>query len=178
MRENKGVTMLVLVITIIILLIIAGISLSTGGTVIKRSKLENLKTNMLLIKVKAKQYVENANFKLGTNPTEEQKVARIEEAKKEFVGEQILDNSIFQGNINKTQKEIEQDSTNYIYYYKLSTQNLVDMGLSNVNSDDKNGWYIVRYNIINMEIEIYNTKGFENEDNTYYSLSQIQDLKI
>lgn len=178
MKENKGVTMIVLIITIIVLAIIAGISIGKGNNVIKRSQLENLKTNMLLIKVKAKQYVENANFKLGTNPTPEEKASRIEEAKKEFLGEQIIDINIFTGNINKTNEEIENDVSNYIFYYKVSTDNLVEMGLSNVSSDEKNGWYIIKYDVENVEIEIYNTKGFENGENRYYSLTEIQDLKI
>lgn len=178
MRENKGITMVALIITIIILSIIAGISIGKGNNVIKRSQLENLKTNMLLIKVKAKQHVENANFKLGTNTTDEEKATRIEEAKKEFVGEEITNSDIFNGNINKTKEEIDQDNTKRIYYYKISTQNLIDMGLSNVSSDDKNGWYIIKYDVENVEIEIYNTKGFENNKNRYYSLTDIQNLNI
>ena len=62
MKENKGITMVVLVITIVVLLILAGISIGTGNNIIKASQLENLKTNMLLVKVKAKEYIENANL--------------------------------------------------------------------------------------------------------------------
>lgn len=178
MKQNKGVTMLVLVITIIVLVIIAGISIGKGNNIIKRSQLENFKTNMLLIKVKAKQYVENANFKLGTNPTPEEKASRIEDAKKEFLGEQIIDGNIFSGNINKTNEDIAKDISNNIFYYKVSTDNLVEMGLSNVSSDEKNGWYIIKYDVENIDIEIYNTKGFENGENRYYTLTDIQDLNL
>ena len=66
MKKNKGITMVALVITIVLLLILAGISIGTGGNIIKRTELENLKTGMLLIEVKGKEYVENANFNLGT----------------------------------------------------------------------------------------------------------------
>ena len=64
MKKNKGITMIVLVITIALLLILAGISIQGGSSIIKRADLENLKTDMLLIKVKGKEYVENANFNL------------------------------------------------------------------------------------------------------------------
>ena len=67
MDKNKGITMIVLVITIALLLILAGISIQGGSSIIKRADLENLKTDMLLIKVKGKEYVENANFNLGTS---------------------------------------------------------------------------------------------------------------
>ena len=65
MKKNKGITMVALVITIVLLLILAGISIGTGGNIIKRTELENLKTGMLLIEVKGKEYVENANFNLA-----------------------------------------------------------------------------------------------------------------
>lgn len=179
MKKNRGVTMLSLVITIVLLLIIAGISIGTGGNVIKRSQLENLETNMLLIKGKAKEYVENANFKLGNNiENVTDKENRIEEAKKQLVGEIITQGDIFNGIDNITTEKIKEDETNYIYYYKISTQDLTNMGLSNVYSDDEKGWYIIKYNIKNTEIEIYNTKGFENQNNKYYTLTQIQDLTI
>ena len=85
MKKNKGITMVALVITIVLLLILAGISIGTGGNIIKRTELENLKTGMLLIEVKGKEYVENANFNLGTGfeklTDETEKSKRIDAAK-------------------------------------------------------------------------------------------------
>ena len=178
MKNNNGITMITLVITIIILLILAGVSIGTGNNIIKQSNLENIKTNMLLIKVKAKEYVENANFKLGTNfETSADKENRIISAKEELKGEEIKDISIFNENIDINQDQLTTDNSNYIYYYKLTTENLVNIGLSNVKSDEKNGWYIIKYDIKNSEIEVYNTKGFENKENTYYSLSDLQNIE-
>lgn len=181
MKNNKGITMVALVITIVILLILVGISIEAGGNVIKESELENLKTNMLLIKVKGKEYVENANFNLGTTidkVTEEERNNRIGKAKEKLKGEEILDDNIFSQNINITKDNIAQDNANNIYYYKLTTQNLIDMGLTKVKSDEKNGWYVIKYDIKNVQIEVYNTKGFENKETIYYSLSEMQDLNI
>ena len=67
-KEEKGVTLIVLVITIIVLSIIASIGYFNGKEVIQKAKLESLKTNMLLIQAKAKECVENATFKMGINP--------------------------------------------------------------------------------------------------------------
>ena len=93
MKKNRGITMVALVITIVVLLIIAGISIGAGNNAIKNSKLENLKTNMLLIEVKAKEQIENAKFRLGTSfdkATEEEKTNRVNTAKSEFTGEEIV----------------------------------------------------------------------------------------
>ena len=42
MKQNKGITMVALVLTVIILLILAGISIGTGNKTIKQSELENI----------------------------------------------------------------------------------------------------------------------------------------
>ena len=176
MKENKGITMVALVITIVLLLILAGISIGQGNKVIKASELENLKTNMLLIKVKAKEYVENANFKLGTNfKNATDKTTRVENAKAELKGEEITDISTIKGNINISQETISND---YTYYYKLSTDNLTDIGITKVESNEKDGWYIIKYDIENLGIEIYNTNGFENEGTKYYSLTELQNVEL
>ncbi len=182
MKKNKGITMIALVVTVILLLILAGISIGTGNNIIKKSNLENIKTNMLLIKVKAKEYVENANFNLGTIfdkiTDENEKNARIEKAKAELKGTEITDSSIFNQNIDINKEKLMADNLENIYYYKLEPQNLIEMGLTNVKSDEKDGWYIIRYDIKNLEIEVYNTKGFENNREIYYSLNDIQNLNI
>lgn len=176
MREDRGITITTLVITIIVLLIIAGISAGTGNKVIKSSELENVKTNMLLIKAKGKEYVENANFKLGTNfENSPDKENRITTAKAELKGEEITDASTINQNMGITQEMISRD---YTYYYKLSNDDLTDMGLSNVKSDEKNGWYIIKYDLENVEVEVYNTLGYERDGNKYFSLTELQNLNI
>ena len=180
LKNNKGITMVALVVTIIVILILAGISIGQGDKAIKISQLENLRTNMLLIQTKSKEYLENANFNLGTNidkVTEEEKTNRVNKAKENLKGTEITDGNIFDGNINITTEQITEDNTNYIYYYKLTTEDLEKMGLKNVESNDKKGWYIVKYDIKNDEAEIYNQKGFEKENKTYYSLSEIKNLQ-
>ena len=180
MKENKGITMVTLIITIIVLLIIAGISIGTGNKVIKSSELENVKTNMLLIKAKGKEYVENANFKLGTNFKDSTDIDnRIKTAKAELKkgdDEEMTNNEILEQNIGITQDNIKNND--YTYYYKLSNDDLTDMGLSNVKSDKKNGWYIIKYDLENVEVEVYNTLGYERDGNRYYSLTELQNLNI
>lgn len=173
--------MISLVITIVVLLIIAGISIEQGNKAIKVSKLENIKTNMLLIEAKAKEYLENANFNLGTNiekVTQEEKNNRINKAKENLQGTEIIDGSIFNGNINITTGKIAEDNANYIYYYKLTKEDLEKIGLKEVKSDEKNGWYVIKYDIKSDKAEIYNLKGYEEDNKIYYSLSEIKNLNL
>lgn len=60
-KRNNGVTLVALIVTVIILLIIAGIATYSGIGIIRNANLEALKTNMLLIEAKAKEYVEEVN---------------------------------------------------------------------------------------------------------------------
>ena len=165
-KNNKGVTLIILSIMIIVLLILAGISINTGMDMIKTTKLEELRTNMLLIEAKAKEYVENANFKLGIK--EEEKTQKIEIAKKELKGEPI----------DKPDYVISENSGSFVYYYKLTTEQLQEMGIMNVKSDSENGEYIVEYDINQAEVEVYDSKGIESQNQTYYSLKEIEKLSV
>ena len=179
MKKNNGITMVALIITVVILIIIAGISINVGGKAITISKLENLKTNILLIEVKAKEQVENANFDLGTNidkVTEEEKNTRIEQAKGELKGEEITTGDIFSNNVKITTETIQEENKNNIYYYKISTQDLIGMGLNKLKSSEEEGYYVVRYDLKNTKTEIYNTKGFNYENKIVYSLTEVKEL--
>ncbi len=170
--KQKGITLVALSITIIVLLIIAGIIISSGRSVIRRAKLEELKTNMLLIEAKAKEYVENANFKLGIEfdkATDTDKENRIEHAKQELKGELIEDTNQY-GTVIGNQSNEENK-----YFYQLNQTDLEQMGLSKVEGE---GIYIIQYDIQNLKVEIYNTEGFKNENQMYYSLSEIESLNI
>ena len=48
MKNNKGVTLVSLTITIIVLIIISGLTVNLSNDLIKQAKLQDLKTNMLL----------------------------------------------------------------------------------------------------------------------------------
>ena len=177
MKLNRGITIISLIIVIILLLIIAGISVGAGQGVIKKSELENEKTNMLLIKAKTKQYLENASFQLGTSfeklTDENEKSARIESAKAELKGTQITSDNIAQFSNFISQNDL--NATN-VFYYFLSDSDLSDMGIGDVKSDEKNGIFVVKYDLANNEIEVYNSKGYEEDSKTYYSLTDIENL--
>lgn len=181
MKKNEGITMIVLVITIVLLLILSGISINTGNNIIKKANLENLKTNMLLIEVKGKEYVENGNFNLGTSfdklTDENEKSKRIESAKSKLKGTEIENANELNTNFGITQEQFQQDQADLTFYYKLTQQDLEELGMTNENSNNK-GEYIIKYDLKNMELEIYNTIGFKSGDKTYYSLSELENLEI
>ena len=159
MKNNKGITLISLVVTIVVVLILASITFNYGKESIKNAQLENLKTNMLLIKAKAKEYVEQANFKAGTSNVYNNDEGQLKtEIAQELVGTP------------------ETNTYNYIslgegqYLYNV-TSKLSEIGLKDVTlSDDEK--YLVRYDVKNATVEVYNTKGY----NGKYALTEIENI--
>ena len=163
-KQDKGITLVALVITVIILAILAGISMNIGLDLINTTKLETLKTNMLLIQAKAKEYVEEANFKLGTN------TEISDDVKNELKGTE-------QNNKDEIANLYNINIDNNCLCYKLEKQDLLEMGLSNIETTNSN-YYIVIYDIKNITVEVINTVGYRSKDNTiHYTLSDLNTIE-
>lgn len=166
MKKNKGVTLISLVITIIILLIIASISLYSGKGIIKKAQLEELKTNMLLIEAKAKQYVEEANFKMGINP---------DDTKKSEVRNEVYINTAKLTSANDMTTDISIPTSDC---YKLTQEAIDAWGLSEMEIEEGE-YYLIQFKDTitaentSLSVEIYNTKGY----NGKYSLTEIEQIE-
>ena len=174
-NNQKGITIVVLTITITILIILAGITIYIGKESIKKANLEGLKTNMLLIETKAREFVENASFDLGINPqnaTDEMKTNAQNELNGESKGTLVNpDDSIINQLLNMG---ISQEDINNKNVYKLTTENLEKMGINDVKSNDEEGWYVIVYNIDDTAVEIYHTVGYDGK----YSLTDIEQIEL
>ena len=62
-KEQKGITIIALVITIILMLILVGVTIYFSTDAIDKAKLEDIKTDMISIKTRAKIVAEEYNFK-------------------------------------------------------------------------------------------------------------------
>ena len=62
LKNSKGITLVSLIIIIIVMLVLASIAVYSGTGIIQEAKVEDTKTNMLLIQAKIKNYVEQAKF--------------------------------------------------------------------------------------------------------------------
>ena len=163
--KNKGITLVALTITIIILLIIAGISISVGGNMIKKAKLEGIKTNMLLIQAKAKQYVEEANFKMGNNPNDDKKNSVRQEIYVEKAKLDVATNEI-KNKINVTGDNL------YVLTKADNKDTYSEWGLNKIELDNEEV-YVVGFDENNLTVEVYNTLGY----NGKYSLTDIDKIE-
>ena len=161
MREQKGITLIAITLTVIVMLIIASITVYYGTDLIQNAKLQDLKTNMLLIQAKTKSGVEEVNFQ-SQNINDG---SSLEQIKSENLIGQKLEGSGEPYNQAQQTGKITGDISQYYY---LTDQNLNDMGLNDIKTEDY-GYFILRYDIDNISVEVINTKGYDGN----YTLTDI-----
>lgn len=180
LKNEKGITMITLVITIIILIIISGISIMGGKDLINTSKVETIETNMLTIKAKAKEYMENVDSKNweSNDSNEDENYAGLStkegKNRKELTGD-------------KYELTLIEDKTKYINYsnwykegytyYELDEDALYKMELLNIYEEGK--VYIIRYpledgDITGLEMDIIYANGIKFKGITHYNLSELE----
>lgn len=162
-KQEKGITLTVLVTTIIVLLIIAGIGINYGRDTIQKAHLEELETNMLLIKAKAKGLVEEANTKIGL-PT-----ASDYAEKQTSVRQELYIGTAGMVKVDTAPSGIPQADN----LYEVTEKTLSNWGLDDIELEE-NEKYIVELDDVNTEVEVYNTIGYDGK----YSLTEIENIEI
>ena len=152
MKKDNGITLIALIVTIIIMIILATIVVDFSTKAIDKAKLEDIKTNMLLIQGKSQTIYEKYSFK------------EIEELTGILYSEQNT-YVISDGLLNHL--NVEDDI--YIWGEEALNEN----GLGTIKTDEQT-FYIVDYTTS----EIYFSKGYEYNDSIYYSLTELQKLSI
>ena len=162
-KKSKGITIIALVITITVLLIIAGISVYSGKEIIKKAQLESLETNMLLIQAKSREYLEQANFKMGINP---------DDNKKNDVRQEMY---IDQAKLEKDDESIPEkfgiENKTTCYWVSSETLTLWSLDKIELKQGER---YLVQFNEENETVEVYNTIGYDG----LYSLSKISEIQM
>ena len=148
-KNNKGVTLIALAITIITMLIILGISVVTVDELLRETDARKLRTNLHLIEARARtlfdDYLFDGTDKLGDETT--------------------VDVTKFDWEINENQ---------YIYR-EWDAETLEKQG---IKSSDvaANEVFIIQYDLINEEIDVASTRGIvDSEDEAYYTLSSLKE---
>ena len=163
--NQKGITLIALVVTIIVLSILASISVIQGTSMIERAKAETAETNMLTIKAKAKQYAEDVEAKNWTKTGNTKQTANETEYTTKYLFEKITEStaSWFEDTENNT-------------YYKLTKQALEKMKLDELYEDNKT--YVIKYpnDGSTQNIDIIYSSGVKFQKQTYYELSELQEV--
>ena len=160
-KDNRGITLIALIVTIVILLILTGVTITAGTESIKKEKLETLRTNMLLISGKGKEYCEEANFRAGTNN-------EVDKGTEYLLNDKQL----------KQVSSIPNSSETYDFIAELDETELKRIGLNEVANSKDIGSFYIGFKIIENQVEVYSEKGYKSKDGTTnYKLSDIENLE-
>ena len=163
-RKERGVTLVALVITVVVLLIIASIAVYSGSDTVRKAKLEELRTNMLLIEAKAKGLVEEVNFKIGlTKPEDTEYAGKKEQAENEVYGGVGLE---------KATDVSAPSAIPVSECYKVTDATLQNWGLEDMEKEEGEE-YLIKFDDVNATVEVYNTLGY----NGKYSLTEIDNIE-
>ena len=165
LKENRGVTLLALVITIVVMIIIAGIAVYTGTDMIKKAKLEELKTNMLLIEAKAKGLVEEVNFKIGLTKPEDEGY----QTKKDSAEQEVYVNG---AKLKKATNISAPSSIPVSECYEVTQDAMNAWGLDGLELEEGE-YYLIKFDDTNATVEVYNTLGYDGK----YSLTEIDSIE-
>lgn len=182
LKNEKGITLIALVITVILLLILGGVSIMGGTNLVNTAKAETIETDMLTIKAKAKEYMENVDSKNWASKDTDAADNESGVSTKEGKNRKELQDKYQLTLIN------DENKTNYINYstwyvntddytyYVLERKAFDKMDLSNIYEEGK--VYIIRYpledgNTENLEMDIIYANGIKYKDITYYNLSEL-----
>lgn len=169
LRKKEGITLVALVVTVILLGILASIGAYYGNEVIKNANLESLKTDMLLIQAKAKEYVEEVNFLMGPSKDEAKKQEAIQKIYIDEVGLIKADDS----SLNLSIPQGSGIDLSVCYY--VTQEALQHMGLDKIELDnDEKEAYLIQFNEEEAKVvNIYNTLGYKG----VYSLSELEEIE-
>ncbi len=160
--NNKGITLIALIVTILIIIVIAGISIYEGSKIVDDAKYEDVKTNMLLIQAEVKNYVEQAMF-------EKKELENIVSDGVTIEGKPTL---TIESPAREDLKNVEGENL-----YKITT-NMSEIGLNNIDPDK----YLIvicteeNNKTLTGDVNVYFVPGFEsmNSEKNIHFLSEMQ----
>ena len=162
MRKQNGVAIPVLIIGIVIIIAIASIIVHYVEDMVEENKLQDLRTNMLLIQAETKNDLEEVCFQTANlDSKKEEDLATINKIKNENLKGKLVQGSEIE---NSIPQEINIDENSYY----LDENTLSEIGVKDLNSNEY-GYFIVKYDFLNITVEVMNTKGYEGK----YTLTQL-----
>ena len=155
MKNQKGASLPILIIGIVAIIAIAVVIGHYAVDMAEENKLQDLRTNMLLIQAETKKDLEEVCFQSANlDSSKEEDSARINEIKQEN-----LKGVLVQG--SEAESSIPQEIS-------IDENILNDIGIKDSNSEQY-GYFVVKYDFTNATVEVINTKGYDGK----YTLTQL-----
>lgn len=163
MKNENGVSLPILLVVVVVIAIVATVIVKYGMLMMTETKLQDLRTDMLLIQAETKKDLEEIRFQtVNLDSNKEEDFEKIKQIRQEYLkGTPVKETDI----LNNIPTEISIDEN----CYYLDESILKDIGVKETDSE-KYGYYIVKYDFDNTTTEVMNTKGYEGQ----YTLTQLE----
>lgn len=161
MKNEKGITLIVLIITIVLMIIIAGTAISYGGDSLKAVKLQNFRYELEQVQGKVDTIFEKIKLGseeyilLGNEITESEEAMNTLTIAKDINYSNILD----------TERDKYYYQDNFSYYRYLTQSDIQEI----FNITSKPGDMIINFKTR----EVISVEGFEYDGRTYYTLDEL-----
>lgn len=150
LKQNKGVTLIALTITIILLLIIASIATSSGTSVLKYANVSNAKAQLEIMQVQVNSWYEK--YKSGDDDVLEYGDSNISNYYDIFSNVGVTDTSDYRLFTSKyINEDLDIDGIEYDMLINIKNRKII---LTNGVKDDEKTYYTLEdYGILNVENE-------------------------
>ena len=166
MGNESGKSIVTLVILTILIIIGASVVINYAKQMIEETRIQDLKTNMLLMQAETKKGLEEVCFRtVNLDETKEEDLTKINEIKQEFL--KGINFNDFPEEVKEAIKNVPEVAFDENCYY-LDEATLAEMGITDSNKEQF-GYFIVKYDFSNENVEVINTNGYDG----FYTLTQI-----
>ena len=170
-KNDSGITLIALVMTIILLIIIVSISSYEGSRLISTSKVQTLETNMLTIQTNAKIFAEKVEAKVFTEKKKEEERNKLftktyeDSGKQHYIGPISLENNVLD--------QLDTRITNSYVAYTLTKSGIEAMGLEEIVKELPP--YVAVFSTTDYKImDIVFLSGINYKEETFYTLSYLK----
>ena len=166
MGNESGKSIIILIIITILIMIGAGMIINYANQMLEDTKVQDLRTNMLLIQAQTKKGLEKVCFGIvNLDKNKEEDLAKINEIKQEHLkGIQLTSAPTEVQEAIKNVPEVVFDENSYY----LDKATLTEIGIKDID-EEQVGYFIVKYDFSNADVEVVNTNGCRGS----YTLTQI-----
>jgi len=172
--NKKGVTLTVLVVTIVVMLIIFGITYTTSLDLLKNSQKNKMKTMLYMVQSRAEILLDSFMFDNDGKIRVDSGSIVIVEGQADKINYSVLGGSEITSASSLSGVGLSTlDDTKYIYRSWDKTT-LEDQGIDTQNLA-KGDTIIVQYDIVNNEVDVASTKGTSVDGKNYHFLSEFED---
>jgi len=166
MGNESGKSIVTLVILTILIIIGAVVIINYAQQMMAENKVQDLRTNMLLMQAEVKKGLEEVCFQtVNLNESKEEDLAKINQIKTEHLKGIVLSGAPVE--VQEATKNVPEVTFDESCYY-LDETTLNEIGIQEAELSQY-GYFIVKYDFSDADVEVINTSGFDG----MYTLTQI-----